>query len=52
MYILHLYLVELILFHVLYLGNIYEPVIAGQIQNKGLGMDVDIFNDNGKSIKK
>ncbi len=33
------------------LGNIYEPVIAGQIQNKGLGMDVDIFNDFGKSIK-
>ena len=33
------------------LGNIYDPVIAGQIQNKGLGMDVDIFNDNGKSIK-
>tara|TARA_Y100001970_G_scaffold287180_1_gene411195 strand:- start:555 stop:2513 length:1959 start_codon:yes stop_codon:yes gene_type:complete len=33
------------------LGNIYEPVISGQIQNKGLGMDVDIFNDNGKSIK-
>ncbi len=33
------------------LGNIYEPVIAGQIQNKGLGMDVDIFNDYGKSIK-
>ena len=33
------------------LGNIYEPVIAGQIQNKGLGMDVDIFDDNGKSIK-
>ena len=32
------------------LGNIYEPVIAGQIQNNGLGMDVDIFNDNGKSI--
>ena len=32
------------------LGNIYEPVIAGQIQNKGLGMDVDIFNHNGKSI--
>ena len=27
------------------LGNIYEPVIAGQIQNKGLGMDVDIFNE-------
>ncbi len=33
------------------LGNIYDPVIAGQIQNKGLGMDVDIFNDAGKSIK-
>ena len=33
------------------LGNIYEPVIAGQIQNKGLGMDVDIFNDHGKPIK-
>ena len=33
------------------LGNIYEPVIAGQIQNKGLGMDVDIFNENGESIK-
>ena len=33
------------------LGNIYEPVIAGQIQNKGLGMNVDIFNDHGKPIK-
>tara|TARA_B100000579_G_scaffold92863_1_gene73415 strand:- start:538 stop:2496 length:1959 start_codon:yes stop_codon:yes gene_type:complete len=33
------------------LGNIYEPVISGQIQNKGLGMDVDIFNDHGKPIK-
>ena len=33
------------------LGNIYEPVVAGQIQNKGLGMDVDILNDIGKSIK-
>jgi len=33
------------------LGNIYDPVIAGQIQNKGLGMDVDIFNDYGKPIK-
>ena len=33
------------------LGNIYEPVIAGQIQNKGLGMDVDILSDSGKSIK-
>ncbi len=33
------------------LGNIYDPVVVGQIQNKGLGMDVDIFDDNGKSIK-
>ncbi len=33
------------------LGNIYEPVIAGEIQNKGLGMDVNIFNDYGKKIK-
>ena len=33
------------------LGNIYNPVIAGEIQNRGLGMNVDIFNDKGKSIK-
>ncbi len=33
------------------LGNIYDPVILGQIQNKGLGMNVDIFNDSGKAIK-
>tara|TARA_Y100001970_G_scaffold30377_1_gene37770 strand:- start:14527 stop:16485 length:1959 start_codon:yes stop_codon:yes gene_type:complete len=33
------------------LGNIYDPVIAGQIQNKGLGMDVDIYNEFGNSIK-
>jgi Acyl-coenzyme A synthetases/AMP-(fatty) acid ligases len=33
------------------LGNIYEPVIAGEIQNKGLGMDVNIFNNYGKKIK-
>jgi len=33
------------------LGNIYEPVISGEIQNRGLGMDVDIFNDHGKPIK-
>ncbi len=32
------------------LGNIYEPVISGQIQNKGLGMDVDIFDEDGKPI--
>ena len=33
------------------LGNIYDPVVKGQIQNSGLGMDVDVFNDKGKSIK-
>ena len=32
------------------LGNIYSPVISGEIQNNGLGMDVDVFDDNGKSI--
>ena len=34
------------------LGNIYTPVISGEIQNNGLGMDVDVFNDKGKSTKK
>ena len=34
------------------LGNIYTPVITGEIQNKGLGMDIDIFNERGKSIRK
>ena len=33
------------------LGNLYEPVISGEIQNKGLGLDVDIFDDSGKSLK-
>ena len=33
------------------LGNIYNPVISGEIQNNGLGMDVDVFSDNGKSMK-
>ena len=33
------------------LGNVYEPVIKGEIQNSGLGMNVDVFNDKGKSIK-
>ncbi|MDC1485753.1 acetoacetate--CoA ligase [Pelagibacteraceae bacterium] len=34
------------------LGNVYEPVIAGEIQNKGLGMDVLVLNKKGISIKK
>ena len=33
------------------LGNLYQPVILGEIQNKGLGLDVDVFNEKGKSIK-
>ncbi len=32
------------------LGNIFQPVYAGEIQNKGLGMDVDIFDEKGNSI--
>ena len=34
------------------LGNIYEPVIAGEIQNKGLGMDVLVLNKKGIPITK
>ena len=33
------------------LGNLFQPVYSGQIQNKGLGMDVDIFDEKGFSIK-
>ena len=33
------------------LGNLYEPVISGEIQNKGLAMNVKIFDENGKIIK-
>jgi len=29
------------------LGNLFEPVYAGEIQNRGLGMDVDVFNEKG-----
>ena len=32
------------------LGNLFQPVHSGEIQNRGLGMDVDIFNDKGFSI--
>jgi len=34
------------------LGNLFQPVHAGEIQNKGLGMDVDIFDEKGFPIKK
>jgi acetoacetyl-CoA synthetase len=33
------------------LGNLYQPVFLGEIQNKGLGLDVDIFSEKGKSLK-
>jgi acetoacetyl-CoA synthetase len=32
------------------LGNLYQPVYSGEIQNKGLGMNVRVFNEKGKSI--
>tara|TARA_B100000029_G_scaffold514408_1_gene617097 strand:- start:1349 stop:3307 length:1959 start_codon:yes stop_codon:yes gene_type:complete len=33
------------------LGNLFQAVHEGEIQNKGLGMDVDVFNEKGLSIK-
>jgi len=33
------------------LGNLFQPVYSGEIQNRGLGMDVDIMNEKGFSIK-
>jgi len=33
------------------LGNLYQPVHLGEIQNKGLALNVDIFNKKGKSVK-
>ena len=33
------------------LGNLFQPVHAGEIQNRGLGMDVDVYDENGFSIK-
>ena len=33
------------------LGNLFQPVHVGEIQNRGLGMDVDIFDEKGFSIK-
>ena len=32
------------------LGNLYQPVYSGEIQNKGLGMDMRVFNEKGKSV--
>ena len=34
------------------LGNLYQPVYLGEIQNKGLALDVKVFSDKGKSLKE
>mgnify|MGYP001238142251 CR=1 FL=1 len=33
------------------LGNLFQPVHVGEIQNKGLGMDVDILDERGNPVK-
>ena len=33
------------------LGNIYQPVYSGEIQNNGLALNIDIFNDRGSPLK-
>ena len=33
------------------LGNLFQPVYPGEIQNRGLGMDVDIFDEEGLPLK-
>jgi len=33
------------------LGNLFEQVNLGEIQNRGLGMNVDVFDEKGISIK-
>ncbi|WP_145596431.1 acetoacetate--CoA ligase [Candidatus Pelagibacter sp. FZCC0015] len=33
------------------LGNLYQPVNIGEIQNNGLALDVDVLNDKGRSLK-
>jgi len=35
----------------LVLGNLYSAVYKGEIQGQSLGIDVDVFTDNGKSTK-
>ena len=35
----------------LVLGNLYSSVYMGEIQGQSLGIDVDVFTDNGKSVK-
>ncbi len=33
------------------LGNLYQPVNIGEIQNNGLALDVDVLSNKGKSLK-
>ena len=33
------------------LGNLYQPVNIGELQNNGLALDVDVLDDKGKSLK-
>ena len=33
------------------LGNLYQPVNLGEIQNKGLALDVRVFSEKEKSLK-
>ncbi len=35
----------------LILGNLFSDVYKGEIQGQSLGIEVDIFNDEGKSVK-
>ena len=35
----------------LVLGNLYSNVYKGEIQGQSLGIDVDVFTNNGKSTK-
>ncbi|MDA8618540.1 acetoacetate--CoA ligase [Candidatus Pelagibacter bacterium] len=35
----------------LVLGNLYSNVYIGEIQGQSLGIDVDVFTDEGKSVK-
>ena len=35
----------------LVLGNLYSNVYRGEIQGQSLGIDVDVFTDEGKSVK-
>ncbi|MDK2125244.1 acetoacetate--CoA ligase [Parachitinimonas caeni] len=34
------------------LGNPCKPVVRGELQQRGYGMAVDIFNDDGKSVRQ